>query len=92
MKVLKSRKCHITLKCYNDKKNHTSAYVQVLKSIIFNNNININVVIKTENAKRINPRPSFSVNDDLGVDVIAIRFIPPKVFITIENTKGNTIN
>ena len=71
---------------------HTSAYVQVLKSVIFNHSINVNVVIETENAERINSRPSFSVNDDLGVAVIAVTFIPHKGFITIGNTKGNTIN
>ena len=90
------RKRDITLKCYKDKINHTSACAQVLKSIIMNDGINVNVVI--ENARRINPRPiciispSFSVSDDLEIDVIDVRFIPPKVFITFGNTTGNTIN
>lgn len=66
--------------------------------MINNDSININVVIKIENARRINPRatciisPVFSVNDDLQIDVIAVTIISSKVFITIGNTTLNTIN
>ena len=71
--------------------------MQIPKSTKINDGKNINIVSQIENAERINKKstciisPSFSVNDDLGIDGIALRSIPHKVSTAVRNTSGNTI-